>query len=91
MGSLQESICFSLFEWGEEKRKGGKLDKGDRVVPPGPWAEFCCLSRDIIFTGELCCCSVTKLCLTLPDPMDCSTPGFAVVHHLPEFTQTHVH
>ena len=54
VGSLQESICFSLFEWGKEKRKGGKLDKGDRVVPPGPWAEFWCLSRDIIFTGELC-------------------------------------
>ena len=25
-----------------------------------------------------CCCSVAKLCLTLPDPMDCSTPGFPV-------------
>ena len=23
-----------------------------------------------------CCCSVVKLCLTLYDPMDCSTPGF---------------
>ena len=29
------------------------------------------------------CCSVAKLCLTLPDPMDCSTPGFPVLHHLP--------
>ena len=25
------------------------------------------------------------------DPMDCSTPGFHVLHHLPELTQTHVH
>ena len=24
-------------------------------------------------------------------PMDCSTPGFPVLHHLPEFAQTHVH
>ena len=24
-------------------------------------------------------------------PMDCSTPGFSVWHHLLEFTQTHVH
>ena len=24
-------------------------------------------------------------------PMDCSTPGFPVHYHLPEFTQTHVH
>ena len=23
--------------------------------------------------------------------MDCSTPGFPVLHHLPEFAQTHVH
>ena len=35
--------------------------------------------------------SVTQLCLTLCDPMDCSTPGLAVHHQLPEFTQTHVH
>ena len=38
-----------------------------------------------------CCCSVTKLCPTLRDPMNCSTPGFPVLHHLPEFAQTHVH
>ena len=37
-----------------------------------------------------CCCSVTKSCLTLCDPMDCSTPGFPVLHYLPEFAQTQV-
>ena len=35
--------------------------------------------------------SVTQSCLTLCDPMDCSTPGFPVHHQLVEFTQTHVH
>ena len=25
------------------------------------------------------------------DPMDCSTPGFPVLHYLPEFAQIHVH
>ena len=25
------------------------------------------------------------------DPMDCSTPGFPVLHLLPELAQTHVH
>ena len=35
--------------------------------------------------------SVTQLCPTLVDPMDCSTPAFPVYHQLPEFTQTHVH
>ena len=37
-----------------------------------------------------CCCSVTKLCPILCDPMDCSTPGFPVRHYLLEFVQTHV-
>ena len=27
----------------------------------------------------------------LCNPMDCSTPGFSVLHYLPEFAQTHVH
>ena len=35
--------------------------------------------------------SVTQLCLTLRDPMDCSMPGFPVHHQLLEFTQTHVY
>ena len=35
--------------------------------------------------------SVAQSCLTLCNPMDCSTPGLPVHHHLPEFTQTHVH
>ena len=34
--------------------------------------------------------SVAQLCLTLCDPMDCSTLGFPVHHQLPEPTQTHV-
>ena len=36
-------------------------------------------------------CLVTQSCLTLCDSMVCSTPGFPVLHHLPEFAQTHVH
>ena len=35
--------------------------------------------------------SVAQSCLTLCDPMNRSTPGLPVHHHLPEFTQTHVH
>ena len=35
--------------------------------------------------------SVAQSCLTLCDPMDCSTPGLPGYHQLPEFTQTHVH
>ena len=32
------------------------------------------------------CCSVAQSCPTLCDPMDCSTPGFFVLHYLQEFT-----
>ena len=35
--------------------------------------------------------SVAQSCLTLCDPMNCTTPGLPVHHQLPEFTQTHVH
>ena len=41
--------------------------------------------------ANYCCCSVTKLCPTLSDPMDCRTPGLSVPHHLSEFAQVHVH
>ena len=37
------------------------------------------------------CCSVTQVCLTLCDPMDCSMSGFPVLHYLAEFAQTLVH
>ena len=35
--------------------------------------------------------SVAQLCLTLCNPMNCSTPGLPVHHQLPDFTQTHFH
>ena len=42
--------------------------------------------------SNICChCSVTISCPTLCDCMDCSTPGFPVIHYLPEFVLTHIH
>ena len=41
--------------------------------------------------SECCWSSVSQLCLILCEPMDCSTPGFPVFHHLPELAQTHIH
>ena len=35
--------------------------------------------------------SVAKWCPTLCDPVNCSMPGFPVLHCRPEFAQTHVH
>ena len=35
--------------------------------------------------------SITQSCLILCDPMDCSIPGFLVLHWISEFAQIHVH
>ena len=35
------------------------------------------------------CCSVTKLCRTVCDPMDCSTSDFPVLHYILAFAQIH--
>ena len=35
--------------------------------------------------------SAAQLCVSLCDPMECSTPGLPVHHQLLEFTQTHVY
>ena len=35
-----------------------------------------------------CSCSVTKSCLTLCNPIECTRSGFPVLHYLPEFAQT---
>ena len=43
------------------------------------------------FNNRNCCCSGAKLCPILCNPMDWSTPGFPVLHHLPELAKTHVH
>ena len=37
------------------------------------------------------CCSVTKSCPTLCNPMNCSMPGFPVLYYLMEFAQTLAH
>ena len=44
----------------------------------------------ILPTTCCCCCSVTKSCPTLCNPMDYSTPGSPVLHHLLDFAQIHV-
>ena len=57
----------------------------------------CCMYNIYVFKNMNFCfssvqfSSVTQLCLTLCDPMDCSTPGLPVHRQLLEFTQIHVH
>ena len=52
---------------------------------------FICLAVLGLSCILVCFCSVVaKSCLTLCDPMDCSTPGFPVRHHLLEPATTYV-
>ena len=48
---------------------------------------YCCYKSFVRYQFS----SVTHLCPTLCNPMNCSMPGLPVHHQLPEFTQTHIH
>ena len=52
------------------------------------WGKGGRIKREGIY---VCSSSVAQSCSTLCDPMDQSTPGFPVLHCLPESAQTHVH
>ena len=57
------------------------------VGHPRSWCQH---GRVTVFFLVHCCCSVARSHPTLCDPMDCRTPGFPVLHHLPQFAQTHI-
>ena len=50
-----------------------------------------CHRNDLLYFFTVQFSSVAQSCVTLCDPMNCSTPGLPLHHQLPEFTQTHVH
>ena len=67
---------------------------GPKITAEGDWSQE--IKRNLLLgrkalTNLIQFNSVTQLCPTLCNPMDCSTPGFPVHHQLPELTQTHVH
>ena len=65
-----------------------------REVKPSPQSTFKHVHHLWKFPSFLFiygCCSVAKLCLSLCNTVDCSTPGFPVLHYLPQFAQTPVH
>ena len=45
----------------------------------------------IQMASKHCLFSVAKSCPVLCDPMNCSTPGFPVLHYLSEFSETLIH
>ena len=55
------------------------------------WAANTTIINATTATSYLWFCSVAKWCPTLCYPVDCGTPGFPVLHYLPELAQTHVH
>ena len=61
------------------------MEEEDKKCSTSTGKETNLISNSIQFS------SVAQSCLTLCDPMDCSTPGLPVHHQLPELTQTHVH
>ena len=48
-------------------------------------------SPGLLSSVPCCCHPVAQSCLTLCNPMDCSSAGFPVLHHLLELAQTHAH
>ena len=59
--------------------------------PLGPWVRDGFKEQTLEADRQGKLCRVSQSRLPLCDPRDCSTPGFPVLHRLPEFAQTHVH
>ena len=77
-----DSVCVSKSQpEGEMPGGGGLMTRQSGSCPP---------LGTVLGIESVQFSSVAQSCLTLCDPMDYSTPGFPVLHHLPEFGQTHV-
>ena len=62
------------------------LSQGPTIsCPDGPGFLLTTFCFHYVFVGQ------SLSCVLLCNPTDCSTPGFPVLHHLPELAQTHVH
>ena len=77
---LLKSMFFLLKRWFKGLRRCGYHPHKNKILSP-QYPTFLFLQFS----------SVAQSCLTLCDPMNCSTPGLPVHHQLPEFTQTHIH
>ena len=83
-------ICIHLFnKYIRMYNRPGCLPQGKENAVKGD--QFLFASAQSLLNRHCLCYSVAQLCPTPCDPMDCSTPGFPALHHLPEFAQTHVY
>ena len=61
------------------------------ILEPPKIVSHCFYTLCIHFCIHLFQFSVTESCPNFWDPMNCTTPGFPVYHHLLQLAQTHVH
>ena len=80
---FRQGLCSET----QATRRWNQVDKDRQLTGPGLSTEKAPRLRNLL----CCCCSVPQSCLTLCHPMDGSTPGLPVPHHVPEFAQVHVH
>ena len=86
-----KKLLAVLSDWTMAKRATGET-QAEKTAGKGQSSGFQTGNRSIKFIlYHVAFCSVARSYLILYDPMDCSTPGFPVLHHLPEFAQTHIH
>ena len=76
--------------WSQSSLMNGKQTSWSRKWV-GKAVSSCILSLTKLTYVSVQFSSVTQSCPALCDPMNRSTPGLPVHHHLPEFTQTHAH
>ena len=83
-GSLTQFV-LSQYNVRENIKKSEHLREHLRELASLP-----CCSQSII-RNTVPFSSVAQSCLTVCDPMNCSTPGLSVHHQHPKFIQTNVH
>ena len=94
---LTDLVCAQYAtgdQWRNNFRKNEEMEPKQKQHPvvdmTGDGSKVrCCKEQYCIRSDQIR--SVTQSCPTPCDPMNCSMPGLPVHHHLPEFTQTHVH
>ena len=86
-----KKLLVVLSDWTMAKRAVEET-QAEKTVGKGQSSGFQTCNHSIKFIlHHVVSCSVAQSCPALYDPMDCSMLGFPVLHHLPEFAQTHIH
>ena len=74
-GCRRMSLCHQTFSFLKQTQSLQEQEEAATFLAFPPASQFS---------------SVAQSCLTLGDPMDCSTPSLPVLHYLLELAQTHV-